>query len=147
MKLGDILKDKYSPIQGVAVIKTVHFNGMERFTISYEKDMESKDTSFDNVQLEVITSAEEDVTPKLNGHVDLGDRVQDIATGFEGMLTGFYYYLNGCVRYEVCGLDHQTRLPAYIALDEANIRKIEAKKEEPQGPPRTGGSTSMIAMR
>ena len=30
---------------------------------------------------------------------DLGDRVRDNITGFEGVITGFAKYLNGCINY------------------------------------------------
>jgi len=73
--------------------------------------------------------------------INLGDKVKDTITDFEGTAVAKIIYLNGCIRYEVKpkGLEDGKTVEAewidetqLIVKDKAETRK--EKKDEPGGP-------------
>lgn len=64
--------------------------------------------------------------------VELGEQVKDGLTGFKGMATGRYLYLNGCVRIEVTPKELKAGQPVEAAVfDQA---RITGKNQGPGGP-------------
>lgn len=55
-------------------------------------------------------------------HIEMGNKVRDLVTGLEGIVTGRAEYLNGCVQYSVkppVGADG--KMPEAWWLDEAQL--------------------------
>lgn len=66
----------------------------------------------------------------------LGDRVCDAISGFTGIITGRYEYLNGCIRYGISPtIDKEGKLPDTMVFDEHQIRVIEQQVVAPKFPP------------
>jgi hypothetical protein len=60
--------------------------------------------------------------------IKLGDKVKDTISGFEGIVTGRFEYLNGCVRLGVDPdhLDKDGKRIEGITIDEPQVRLITA---------------------
>ncbi len=143
IKLGDKVKDKHSGWEGIVTVYLDLLNGSHRYVVSgMDSDKQPADHTFDEPQLELVEYDDEDITPTPKGNVKNGDKVHDIASGWEGIVTGFYYYLNGCIRIEVSGQDYRTGLPKILVIDELLIERIGKKKDTIAAPKvkRTGGS-------
>ena len=74
-------------------------------------------------------------------NVELGDRVRDKMTGFEGIAYGRWTCLTGCVSYDVHPPAKDGKVPSSEWMDESRLEVIEAgavsltvKEEEPAGP-------------
>jgi hypothetical protein len=68
-----------------------------------------------------------------------GDEVRDTVTGVQGVITGRYEYLNGCLRYTIeYAKDGE---PKDMTLDEDRLELVKSVKREgllaPTGGPRT----------
>lgn len=66
-------------------------------------------------------------------NIELGSRVKDIVTGFEGIAIAKCIYMNGCIRYEVQprGLDKNKPIET-LWVDESQL-KAEGKITLPKG--------------
>lgn len=60
----------------------------------------------------------------------LGDRVRDKVTGFEGIVTARYEYLNGCIRWEVSGVDKDGKPDGY-AFDDMQVELLDKRVIQP----------------
>lgn len=77
-------------------------------------------------------------------NIELGDKVADDITGFEGTTTGRFEYLNGCVRWDVTGTDKEG-LPVTYTFDQEQLGRIGTSqaakaiidRRQPTGGPRT----------
>lgn len=146
MKLGDTVRDKYSDVQGVVMVSVRTLSGMEYFDIaSKDKDGYPKMWAIDTIQLELVEEAEEDVSPEPTGNITIGMRVNDLATGWQGVVISEALYLNGCVRYYVRG-PGTDGVPHEEYLHEALLQPIaNSHPVEPTAPPRRGGSNSRFS--
>lgn len=71
--------------------------------------------------------------------VNLGDEVKDKVTGFKGVVTAIYIYLNGCRRINVQPpIDKDGKHPDCVNFDEPQLEVLEAGKVK-IGPQDTGG--------
>lgn len=75
--------------------------------------------------------------------IQLGDRVKDSITGFEGVAIGRTEWLHGCVRITIQGDKLHNGVPVEpVSFDEPQVvivkaKKVEKKEEEtPPGGPR-----------
>jgi hypothetical protein len=71
--------------------------------------------------------------------VELGTKTKDTVTGFEGLATARFTYLNGCVRIELQPPAKDNKLVEAAVFDE---RGLDAKAKSPGGPPRSQPSYS-----
>lgn len=46
--------------------------------------------------------------------IELGSKVKDTVSGYEGTAVARYIYLNGCERYEVAGADKDGKPEAFV---------------------------------
>lgn len=69
--------------------------------------------------------------------VTLGNRYQDKVSGWEGIATARYEYLNGCVRYEIAFHDKDGKPEAFV-FDEDQLIEVAAEGVAHQPKP-TGG--------
>jgi hypothetical protein len=59
--------------------------------------------------------------------ITLGDRVEDMVTGFQGIAVAKSLYLNGCVRYGVQGVELKDGTPTeWQWFDEAQLHLVES---------------------
>ncbi len=64
-----------------------------------------------------------------NEKIELGDEVKDIVTGFRGIITAKYIYLNGCIRFSIQPeVDKDGKLPTYETFDEPLLKILEKNK-------------------
>jgi hypothetical protein len=72
--------------------------------------------------------------------VTLGNRYKDSVTGFEGVATACYIYMNGCIRVELMALDKDGVPKAYVFDQEQMLEvkgaPVERKAATPTGGPR-----------
>jgi hypothetical protein len=61
--------------------------------------------------------------------VELGTKVRDTVTGYEGVATGATTWLNGCVRYAIQGDGRKDGIP--VELYWADEQQIEAVEDKP----------------
>lgn len=59
--------------------------------------------------------------------VKLGDKYRDKVSGWEGVATARYEYMNGCVRIEISHHDKDGKPESFVF----DIQQIEAVKAEP----------------
>ncbi len=75
--------------------------------------------------------------------VELGVKVKDTITGFEGTVTARCQYMNGCVQYEITPTTLKEGVPQKeIWLDEQRVVPVEKKEKTNRSPRRvrrTGG--------
>jgi len=64
-------------------------------------------------------------------HINLGSKVRDSITGFEGIVTGRAEYLSGCVRILIQpqGLNNDGEMIESQWIDEGQLEIIKAEKE------------------
>jgi len=72
--------------------------------------------------------------------VTLGERYRDVVSGWEGVATARYEYMNGCVRIEISGSDKDGK-PESFVFDVQQIEAVEAPAV-PATPIATGGARS-----
>lgn len=145
IKLLDKVRDKHSGWEGIVTVYLDLLNGSHRFVVSgAEQDGKPFNWTFDEPQLELVEYDDEDVTPTPIGNIKNGDKVRDISSGWEGIVTGFYYYANGCIRLEVSGPSADKKpIPKILVLDEMMLEPIGKKKDAVKPKvKRTGGSRS-----
>lgn len=69
----------------------------------------------------------------------LGTRVRDSVSGWEGIATSFHYYMNGCLRVTVEGIDKDKEPKGYVFDIEQVFEVPGAKEVERRAPTPTGG--------
>lgn len=65
--------------------------------------------------------------------IGLGDRVKDAVSGFVGIVTGRYEYLNGCVRIGVSPpADKDGKVPDTMIFDDHQLEVVEVGAVKPK---------------
>lgn len=75
--------------------------------------------------------------------IKLGEKYRDRISGFEGVATGRFEYLNGCVRYCLEG-PHKDGERRELVVDEQDMETLKAEKPAPtakRGGPRNDAIT------
>jgi hypothetical protein len=66
--------------------------------------------------------------------IKLGDRVKDSITGFKGIVTGRFEYLNGCVRLAVTPEELKDGKPVEdMVFDEGRLSGLTVEQQVDQG--------------
>ena len=75
--------------------------------------------------------------------VTLGCTARDTVSGWEGIVTAEYRYMNGCIRYELSGRDKDGK-PTGFVFDQQQVEAVvpDAHPVTPTTARRTGGSQS-----
>ncbi len=76
--------------------------------------------------------------------IQLGDRIRDRVTGFEGIATCRAEYLNGCVQYDISGKADEKGEARILQVDDQQIERVDTglNKKAPVKK-RTGGPSRM----
>lgn len=74
----------------------------------------------------------------LRNKITLGKKYRDTVSGYTGIATARYEYLNGCIRYELSGADKDGK-PEHFVFDEQQIVAVVAPDVERAPARRTGG--------
>ena len=100
--LGHKAKDRITGLTGVITAQAEFLHAPIRYEITPDKLDKGKVMEhlwLDHPRIEVGKKAVDAVKP--NPVVMLGDKVKDNITGFEGVATGRFAFLSGCLRIEV----------------------------------------------
>lgn len=69
----------------------------------------------------------------------LGEKYRDTVSGWEGIATARYEYMNGCIRIEISGADKDGK-PEGFVFDVHQVERVEGRV--PTTPAPTGGARS-----
>ena len=58
--------------------------------------------------------------------VELGDKVKDLVTGFEGIAVAQFIYLQGCDRFQVQPPSDGSTYPESISFDDSQLKVVKA---------------------
>ena len=105
LKLGDEVKDVLSGFQGVITNKSHWLFNMDTYGVKPRELKDGKPVDsmvFDEERLEIV---QEGVIPHPNDDPEflfnLGDKVRDTISGYEGVVISQTYWLTNCVHYSV----------------------------------------------
>lgn len=59
--------------------------------------------------------------------VKLGDKYRDTVSGFEGVATARYEFLNGCVQYHLVGTSKDGDEPPTLTIDEDQLEGVRSE--------------------
>lgn len=151
IKLGNLVKDAASGFIGTAYLKTVEMNGNIRFGVQPQcKEGEvgalPESHYLDHALLDVIGDGIADrAAPQQPILFSIGDKVRDTVSGFEGTITTYLIYLNGCVHYGVATERMSPLEGKYVSdvLSQERLVKIGVKEAVAAAPRSgTGGPTT-----
>lgn len=63
--------------------------------------------------------------------IKMGDTYRDEITGFEGIITARFEYMNGCVRYELEAADAEGRPKGYVFDEQRLVKATTGAKPKP----------------
>jgi len=103
IQLGAKIEDKLTKAKGIAYSRAISIVGMVQYSLFPEDPDKVGDGNYiDENQLQVIGESDMVAEPIPDDVPDfLGCKVEDITSGFEGVATERYEYINGCVRFAV----------------------------------------------
>lgn len=146
LRLGNMARDASTGFTGRLIQKSVETNGNVRFSI---QPLAKEDGTIPEgwfIDLHMIDFLEDGVAdrvpPLQEAEFKAGDKLRDKISGFEGILTTTYWFLNGCIHYEVVSekLTKEGATQA-IHLPKERVEKVEAPAHKMAAVPqtRTGG--------
>jgi hypothetical protein len=65
--------------------------------------------------------------------IEVGARYRDTVSGWEGVATAVYFYMNGCVRVEISHRDKDGKPEGYV-FDEQQVEAVASKKPAAKKP-------------
>lgn len=72
--------------------------------------------------------------------IKLGDKVRDRISGYEGIATGKFEYINGCVRWGVqAKVDKEGKMPDTMVIDEGQLEVVKKAAVKLDAPAATTG--------
>lgn len=104
--LGMLGRDRVTGLEGILTVRVNMLSGNEQFNIQPRCDPGAasipEGQSVDVHMIEVIgLGVSENLTPIAESEILLGQKVQDIVSGFTGVVTEKLTFLNGCVYFSV----------------------------------------------
>lgn len=135
--LGYNVTDKITGLKGVITAVAEFLYGPQRIGITPSKMSKGEPVEalwLDKARLKVGKLHTEVGALPLT--VKLGDKVKDTVTGFKGIATGRYTFLNGCIRIEVTPEELKDGKPIeHVVFDE---QRLTGKPSGLPGGPRPG---------
>lgn len=139
--LGLNAKDTITGLAGVITAKAEYLYGTSRYELSPTKLNEGKPVEgvwLDSPRLKLgsVHTKVKEVTPTIK----LGENAKDKLTGFKGVCTAHYTFLNGCLRVEITphGLSSDGKTKEVLVVDE---QRVTGESKAETGGPRTGPPT------
>lgn len=130
LKLGQKLKDSISGYTGIAVSYTEFLTGNKQFNLTapVNKDGKLTEANFDVLQLDYVgpgNQARVTKAPADTG-IELGWKVKDIVSGFEGIAVQRVTFMNGCVYYTVQSAIKGDKGPDEMFIEFKRLVKVSA---------------------
>jgi hypothetical protein len=151
IKLGELVRDESSGVEGIAVTRSTTWTGLIRFTIQPQsEDAKAMPDGFD-IDHHVLTRIDDGISNKvipadiMNPEL-LGAVVQDIHTGQVGTAMQQTEFLNGCVMYSVQPrVDKDGKaLPTFWADQKALVMVTQAEEPVVASPDVSGGPSTRL---
>jgi hypothetical protein len=106
IKLGQTVRDAVTGFTGIAIQRRENLNGNVQFAVQpKQKDGEQTMPDAQFIDFHMLEYVDDGVsarvTPPTAQPIELGSKVRDKATGFEGIATSRATFLNGCIWYDV----------------------------------------------
>lgn len=153
IKLGDIIRDTVSGMEGVYASYTIRISGNNRVDIQPVSKDKEKFADGGNVDMENCVYVKDGpgvVMPPHSYDIKMGEEVEDVTSGFKGTVVGITTFMNGCVYAEVQGkVDKDGKRPDAILLStrilkstgkqvvkavQEVVKKVAAEGTNPGGP-------------
>lgn len=128
LKLGTIITDKASGLKGMLIILSLDMDNAVNYAFQPSGLNPKTQQPLDCLWLtkqRIINGVEVDIDIPVE---ILGSKVKDKATGFNGIAVQLYYYLNGCVHFDVKPKGVIEETGESIAVREFDIRRLEGKQ-------------------
>jgi hypothetical protein len=166
IKLGNIVRDRITGIEGFATAKHEMLNGNVQYSVQPKADPKEPakapdGTASDEHMLEFVSDGvAEEAIPPSEVHFHLGDLVKDTVSGVQGISTQKTTFLNGCVYSDIqpkVSKDKPTEIPKphFLSYDRLEIvtagafkpakAAVVAAANMPAGAPRPGGPNNPAA--
>lgn len=111
IKLGFVAKDMVTGLRGVIICKAEHYGSANRWSLQLLSQGEGEKDypncyDIDEVQLKLDPEIQlcplvEPVAPADYNPTKFGEEAEDTVTGFKGIVTAKFTFLNGCVHYRL----------------------------------------------
>ena len=142
IELGQECVDLVTGFKGTATSIVRYLHGCDRVALQPKVDKKGKavaNETFDETQLAITDHNRAVIKEMAIATVDLGDKVKDPLSGFEGIVFGHAYWLNGCIRTGVSPkLDKDGKIQETQWFDDPQLELIKKKKVK-KGKGDTGG--------
>jgi hypothetical protein len=135
--LGHKATDKITGLKGVITAYAEFLHAPKRIELSpvkLEKGEPAKPVWLDEPRLKV--SSVQIKVPDFDATVELGKEVTDSLTGFKGIATGRFVFMNGCIRIEVTPTTLKDGVP--LEAQSFDEQRLTPKSKAPAGGPRSG---------
>lgn len=160
IKLGTTVRCVATGVQGYAMTATEMFNGNIRYGVQPKDDEDSTKMldawDIDQQTLDIVDDGISDRGTEPSEHsIKVGERVKDILSDFEGIVSAITNHFNGCVYCLVIPQVKATSLltdaPAGSHIPVERLIRVDegvlAKREEASIPARRTGGPSTKAVR
>ena len=127
LRLGTIVKDKVVGIPGMLTTYNIDMEGNEQYVFQ---------PSSINPETGVPTDVHWVVASRITGGVEidkvlpvdvLSTQVEDKATGFKGTAVCLYYYMNGCIHFDVKPKGVLEKTKTSIDAQHFDLRRLKGK--------------------
>jgi hypothetical protein len=135
IRLGDTVKDEISGVKGVVIGYYEYVYGCVRCCVQppgMKDEQPIKSSTFDLDQLKKLKDG--NIRNTKPTRFDLGEKVKDSITGFEGVTTGRFTYLHGptCYGVQPQKLDKDGNKPAESdTFDEGRLERLNKQVVDP----------------
>jgi hypothetical protein len=158
LQLGHKLKDSISGFAGIAQSHTLFLTGNEQFTLMapLAKDGKLLEASFDTLQLDYVSPGNVNrvVQAPADTGIELGWKVEDIVTGFQGIAVHRVTFINGCVYFTVVSkITPDNKGADEMFLEYKRLKKVSAgvsvaiANKEPSGDAKPPGGPAYSVPR
>ncbi len=135
IKLGDRVRDIYTQFEGIATSRTEWLHGCDRVSINpttLDKDGKVREReTFDDTRVELVERGAEGSAGRYNEAtiINLGDRVKDVRTGFEGIACAKTEYLHDSpgITIEPTELSEDGKCRETLTVSLARIRLVKSQ--------------------
>lgn len=146
-RLGNVVKDIYTGLEGVATGYSEWLYGCNRICVEVVENNEPKDCWFDEQRIEFVKSGPMEIKKLQTPKIKLGSKVKDKVTGYQGtaMARVTWLFAHPSIEIESNELNKDGNKKERYAFDETRLQVLEeekpkeADKKERTHTSRTGG--------